>query len=380
MENFWCWFLLSEARQAYIPLSVLQSYESAFTQALNTLIDRTKDPVLKAKFKDMLDCPVQDRSGQCRGFAEYIAAALVKNRIHDQYDIEAALAYVVEKMLMEKGQAGQPRETLFGGFDESRPYTRGFNPLQARFFSWLQFAVNNIRRGKIARLAKYEARPPGTVSIAFGRQKRGEPAAGVSPEDIAADPSSETDLAEMVDDITFLLRRKEAAYPLPLVALFQAIMAGQRTDAQAKRFGEQATRMGRKVIIDTIREYAERTGNHHLLRLLGLFKDFQSSKAMKLERPTRATLAPGKEKDFASIVSVVERFGRPVGSAELGKYRRRWLEYPPRDPNSGFRNRLEEVLDLMVKEGVLKTVKGAAGGIRYEPGPNFEKYRVPASV
>jgi hypothetical protein len=82
-----------------------------------------------------------------------------------------------------------------------------------------------------------------------------------------------------------------------------------------------------------------------------------------------------KERDYASILSVVERLGRPVGSADLGKYRRRWLEYPPRNPGSGFRNRLEEVLDMMTKEGVLTAIRTAKGAFVYTAGPNAASYQ-----
>jgi hypothetical protein len=62
-----------------------------------------------------------------------------------------------------------------------------------------------------------------------------------------------------------------------------------------------------------------------------------------------------------------------VGTADLGRYRRRWLEYPPRDPASGHRNRLEETLASMVRDGVLKAVQTRSGATVYERGPRFEE-------
>jgi hypothetical protein len=77
------------------------------------------------------------------------------------------------------------------------------------------------------------------------------------------------------------------------------------------------------MIVDTIRGYAETTGNHHLLSLLRRFENFQSNKPM----PTRAKPArvarpvlSDRERDYASIADVIARFDRPVGSADLGKY------------------------------------------------------------
>ena len=221
MMTFWQLFqLLVEDRQQLVPPSVLQGYDSEFKQALTNLIRRTTDPVLRRKFIEMLDCPVRDARGNCRGFSEYVVSALIKNGIHHQYDIEAALSYVAEKMLMPTSDTGEPRTTLFGGFDEKRPYTPNFNPLQARFLKFLQFAVNNIRKGKIPRLSTVERRPQGSVSIGLGRRKDDESSHSISPDEIATQPTGDADFSEIVADITELLRRKEPAYGLPLVAVF----------------------------------------------------------------------------------------------------------------------------------------------------------------
>lgn len=351
---------------------------------MNGVIQRTQDPALRQKFIAMLDCPIIDSRNQCRHFSDYIIGSLIKNRIYEKYDMEAALAYVFEKLMMPTSEAGSPRQTLFGSFDPNKPYTLEGNPLVARFLSWLTFAVGNIKRGKIPRLSRTEYRPQGTVSIAQGRSQKGDAFTGVSPEQIAARPSSDADLDELIADITTLLRRKELAYPINLTGLFGAIMSGQNTEQQRARFGDRAARIGRQVIISTIQEFAQTTQNHLLLHLLDLFKDFNASKPMparrSLAKPTRPQQAPGKDKDFASILAVIDKFERPVGTADLGKYRRRWLEYPPRDAASGFKNRLEEVLAKMVEEGVLKATRTAKGAYVYEAGPNADKYRVLASV
>ena len=72
-----------------------------------------------------------------------------------------------------------------------------------------------------------------------------------------------------------------------------------------------------------------------------------------------------QERDYRSIANVIARFERPVGTADLGRYRRRWLEYPPRAKDSPYRNRLEEILAKMVADGVLKATRGMAGGQLY---------------
>ena len=84
---------------------------------------------------------------------------------------------------------------------------------------------------------------------------------------------------------------------------------------------------------------------------------------------------PPDEADFRSIVDVLEKHGRSVSLAILGKFRRRWLERPPRDPASVHPNRLMDVLARMVKDGVL-TKQGA----RYVPGPRYAAYLEPVGV
>ena len=368
--------LFAEERQPLVPVSVLQSYDHEFRQGLSALIQRTQDPVLKQKFIQMVNCPVRDARGNCRGFSEYILSALIKNGIQNRYEIESALSYVAEKMLMPTSDSGDPRETLFGGFDEAKPYTPGFNPLQARFMQFLKFAVNNIRKGKIPRLSTVQFRPQGTVSIGVGR-RNDDDTGTIAPEEIPARTSDEGDFNEMVEEITELLRRKEPAYGVPLVGLFQSIIAGQNTQQQRVRFGDRVTKLARPIIVQVIRDYAQATKNYSLLSLLDKFKDFRANQPTPGRRvvKTTRTRLPEKERDFASILSVLERLGRPAGSADLGRYRRRWLEYPPRNPASGFRNRLEEVLDAMTKEGVLRATRTIKGAFLYAPGPNAEAYK-----
>lgn len=148
MHTFWQW-LLTEDRYDYVPASILLGYDQAFKQALKGVIQRTKDPTLRATFEQMLNCPIMDQRGSCRTFSTYILDALIKNGIQQQYDMESALAYVFEKMMMPRTDTGEPRQTLFADFDANRPFQPGENPLQARFMSWLKFAVGNIRKGAV---------------------------------------------------------------------------------------------------------------------------------------------------------------------------------------------------------------------------------------
>jgi hypothetical protein len=82
--------------------------------------------------------------------------------------------------------------------------------------------------------------------------------------------------------------------------------------------------MGRQVIFQSVREYAESSGSYGLLNLLKRFEDRTTTPV----RPQMKPVLSEKERDYASIVAVLDKLGRPVGSTDLGKYRRRWLEYP----------------------------------------------------
>jgi len=372
MRTFWEWLL--EGRKGDIEPGVLRGYDQAFKDRLTELIGKTSDQSLRAKLERMLECPVRDNKGNCRGFAEYIHAALLKNRIADQYDIEAALSYVVGKMLTDRSEAtGEPKASLFGGFTE-RPHTPDFNPLQARFMAFLQRAISNIRQGKIVRLLNVQRRPPGTVSIGQG----GEDEGGVSPDEIADRPSTDSAFKEMADDILTLLLHKQRESGLPLAGVFRAMMSGQRSDELRRRFGDRKARAARQAIIQTIKEYAASTGNRTMLNLLARMGS-DGSRAFTAPRQAAVKVVKpklsDKQRDYASIVSLVGRLGRPVGTADLGKYRRRWLEYPPRDPSSPYRNRLEEVLAAMVRDDILRATKTSRGAVVYSPGPKFDQFR-----
>ena len=195
------------------------------------MIERTTEPTLKRQFQAMIDCPIRDSKGRCRSFSEYILSALIKNGIHRRYDVEAALGYVFEKMMLPVSDAGKPRTTFYGGFTATRPDSP--QQLQARFMLFLQYALRNVRKGKIPRLANVEQRPRGSVSIGQGRTQD-DFSGTISPDQIAARPSDEGDFNEIISDIMDLLRKKEAATGLPLLGVFQAITAGQNTLAAAR--------------------------------------------------------------------------------------------------------------------------------------------------
>lgn len=376
MIDFLDWLrILSEDREELIPPEILQGYEAEFQAAIKRLMLQARDPNQQQQIQAMLDCPIRDTRGQCRRFAEYILSALAKNGVHRQWDIDAALQYIVEKMLMDRSLVtGERKPSLFTGFDPHQGEDlRG--GLQARFMNFLKYALNNIVKGRIPRLGL--GRKPGTVSIGQDGWEKGDKG-GLPDSTIPAPISSDSELAELIDDVNTLLRHKEAEIGLPLVDLFQAIMNGERTAQQLRRFGDRPTKEMRAIIKQVVQDYAEQSGNERLAQMLKRFQGFRSNQPMPASRavpkPPRQYMDP-KEKDFRSIVAVLEKLQRSVGSADLGKYRRRWLNYSPRDPQSGFKNRLAEVLHAMVEEGVLKATRTRQGATVYEPGPNYDQYR-----
>lgn len=379
MLDFRIWLQLTEDRSQEIPQEILDGYETAFQASLKELLSHTDNPVHRQQIQAAMACPIRDSLGNCRAYSDYIIGAMRKKGLFHRYDAEAVLSYIVQQMLLTRSlTTGNVRPTVFGDFNpDQTPDVRG--GLQARFMIFLNHAIRNVAKGKIPRLGKIERRPPGTVSFGLGRRKEADPGNEIHPDEIAARPSSDLELAEIVEDISILLRKKEPVYGLPLVGLFRAIMSGKNAEQQREMFGYQATKEGRPIVIQTIKDYAASSGNFRLLNLLSRYEGFQSNKPLppgrKLEKTKKQVLPPGKERDYASLLSVVDRFNRPIGSAQFGSFRRQWLKYPPRDPNSGYRNRLEEVLARMVDDGVLKATRTGQGAFLYSPGPNANAYR-----
>lgn len=378
MQTFWQW-LLAERRQDLVPQEVLDGYEHGFRRALEQLMNKVQDPVLRDKFAKMLDCPVKDAKGRCRSFTDYIVAALVRHGIHKEADVEDVLSYVYQTMMHDRKITGEPKATVFGSFDANRPYGPLGNPLEARFKTAVGNAIRNIAAGRIPRLFNAERRPQGTIAIGQGR---GDQTGSISPDALPSRADSHADLGELVADIRMLLRRKEASYGLPLADLFNSMMMGQNQAEQGKEYGDRAVKVGRQVIVQTIKDYAQSTGNHYLLQLLRRLEEPAEAndlKAPKEKRPASPAWSSPKDQDFASIMQVVDKLGRPAGTADLGRYRSRWLKFPPRDASSGHANRMGEVLSQMVRDGALQTVRTGRGAQAYLPGPNAGKYRQAAS-
>jgi hypothetical protein len=127
--------------------------------------------------------------------------------------------------------------------------------------------------------------------------------------------------------------------------------------------------MGRKIIVKTIEGYARKTQNWSLLNLLDRIQNPEVAPVRQQQVVPRPPKLPPDERDYRSIVDVLEKNGRNVSLAVLGSVRRRWLERQPRDPNSPNKTHLHDVLARMVQDGVL-----AKQGTRYVPGPNYARY------
>lgn len=354
MVCFRDWFWLQE--RSLVDPAVVASYERAFQQGLEGLITRTQDPALRQAFSAM----------RSFGFTNYIVGALARNGVHQQYDIEDCLQRIVFRMLSPVGERGTGRSSLFD-IDLNRTYDlqRG-NPLEARFKTFLIHELRNITMGRIPALRLTHR--PGSFSIGYSQDQ-----AMVSPDEIP--DQGVDDNQEMINDITALLRPRSTPQ-MPLVDLFQSIIAGEGTRIQRARFGHDRADQGRQLIVQIIRQYAYQTQNWQLLRLLNRFQDFDATQPDP-RRPAPAPKPPKPkyppdEQDYRSIVDVIERSGRKANLAQLGHYRRRWLERAPRDPSSAHANRLADVLARMTTDGVLQKQ-----GARYIPGPNYFSFLAP---
>lgn len=359
-------WLLEEERSLVDP-HVLDSYERLFQQQLEALIGRTRDPALRQAFEQMRFCPVQDRNGRCCRFIDYVLGTLIRHGVTQQYDLEDALQRIVFWMLSPVGERGGPKKSLFD-FDETRPYDLSIgNPLQAIFRKYLVNAVRTVATGKVPALRRVQY--PGRFSINYGRQGN-DPAYGgtVAAEEIPGRvPSYDF---EMLNDLMDLLRRQSTP-EMHLDDLFMSILRGEGTRVQRSRYGKSNADAGRRTIVQTISRYAQQTHNWSLLHLIDRVQNPDMATARQqppAPRPPKPDLPPD-EFDYRSIVDVLEKNGRSVSMALLGKVRRRWLERSPRDPNSPHPNRLADVLARMVADGVL-----AKQGTRYVPGPGYARY------
>ena len=183
---------------------------------------------------------------------------------------------------------------------------------------------------------------------------------------------------ELFNDIVELLKRKSTP-TMPVADLWRAMLEGMPLAKQRQVFGHTKADTMRKIIKTTLRDYAVKTSNHELLRLLDTFADFnptrhdpRNHRTKKAKRPSKPKSAlPPDVQDYLSILNVIEKAGGRASSALLGKKRARWYERTPRDPNSPHKTRLHDVLARMVEDGVL-TKHGAA----YVPGLAYEQFKM----
>jgi hypothetical protein len=243
--------------------------------------------------------------------------------------------------------------------------------LEARFKTFLRHDLSAICGGSIPRLA-YVQRPPGTVSISRSRERE---AGTVSADQIPG--KSTENWNELVSDILRLLQRQEREHPeLPLVSLFQSVLAGEQTRSTRSVYGRRESDLGRQVIIQTISDYAQATENRQLARLLDRFRNFDRVTAppsRSLPKQPKPQMSPD-ERDYRSIVAVMQQHGQRANLGILGKARRRWLEFKPRDPSSPHPHRLADVLAKMVSDGVLQEKRTRAGGRMFVPGPRYKEF------
>ncbi len=289
MVAFRAWLFLVE--REIIDRAVIAGYDQAFRHGLEELIQRTKDPVLKATFEKMRNCNIKSSSGSCISFANYLVGAIIRNNIHRHSDPEQALNYMAFRLLSPVGESGKRKGTIWD-FDESRPYVPGDNPLEARFKTFVMNDLRSLCGQRIRRLRNLD-RPKGTISITPGRSKD-DPQAGIGAGEIPGRESGGED--ELMADIMELLRKKSSP-DLDLVSLFQSILRGDGTRFQRQHFGHRNADLGRKIIVRTIEDYARRTENYALLRLLDRIRNPEPAPPRPAKQPPKPKLPPD-EQDF----------------------------------------------------------------------------------
>jgi hypothetical protein len=339
------WLLIQES--ALVDRAVAASYERGLQDGLTDLIARIRDPGLKSTLERMKECPVKD---PCRSFTDYITGTLIRNRC-GLADPEESFASIYRQLMSPVNLQGQPRATLFGNFDESKPFTPGTDRRQFQH---------------------------GNLSIVPHKGRENLPGAVAADEIPARDHGD--DGRDLRSDIQELLRIRQGEHPgIPLIDLFNSILSGETVPVQKAKFGGRAVEVGRKVIVQAVGDYARSTENWGLMRLLDKISDPMPAKSRRQPKPAKAKLEPDQQ-DYASIISVMERNGRTASLGLLQKTRRRWSEWKPRDPTSPHSNRLDDVLARMVSDGVLEERRTRKGGRYYVPGQNYQRYLAGAEV
>ena len=75
------------------------------------------------------------------------------------------------------------------------------------------------------------------------------------------------------------LLKQRSAPGMPFADLFVSILKAKGLGSQRSRFGHARADSMRKIIVQTIEQYAQRTQNWHLLRLMDRFRDFQGNQS-----------------------------------------------------------------------------------------------------
>ena len=367
MVAFKTW-LISEERRL-VDQAVQDQYEREFQRQLDALLNRTRSPELRRVLGGMKECPIKTSDGRCYTFTGWTVNSLMRHGCAQRIDVEAALNYIAFRLLSPVGERGNPRATVFD-FDESRPWQPGTNPLEGRFKTFVLRDIQTVCGKKPSQTLRNMHRPPGTVSIGH-RTRHDDPDSGtVSPDEIPAAQS--THESELMADIIALLR-KQSTPALPLVAVFQAILNGMTLRDQRAKFGHSAADNALAVIKDTIRQYAIDSQNLQLMDLIN--KRPEPNRPKTSSKPKPAPHPNPEIRDRLSLMDTLEKAGGEGSMTLFGRQRRKWLTYPPRDPNSPHRNRLIDTLTRMVEEGLL-----VKRGTQYQPGPNYAAFRAKHGV
>ena len=208
---------------------------------------------------------MKTRSGTCTGWAHYALGALLRH-CPGKVDLEDSMNYIMFRMLSRTGERGQRRKCLFD-MDTDRDYDldRG-NPLEARYKTFLLNDIRNVCSGRIRRLLANPKRPP-TLTITQSRNRADREPGTIGAEEIAARPSDQQE-NELFDDITALLQIHSTPN-MPLVTIFRAVLDGTGTREQRRRFGHARADRARKIIYDTLVQYASKSENRQLQDLPG---------------------------------------------------------------------------------------------------------------
>lgn len=116
---------------------------------MEQLSQQIEDPGLRKQFRSMINCGILNSAGRCQSWGNYILDELVKTGVGNRHDLEEALKFVMNVLLLPRSDRGEKQISLISDFPANRPDSP--EHFRSRFISLVDFAVYTLRAAGIHR-------------------------------------------------------------------------------------------------------------------------------------------------------------------------------------------------------------------------------------